>query len=357
MPDHRFYHVSPAGKIRELATLEEALAARKSAGYLWLDFHGPAREDLLPLVDAFGIHPLSVEDCLDDEQIPKIENFPTSTFLLVNAYRYAGKDLTVEERDFILGSDYLVTVSRSEHPEPLRLAESIRLDLDCIRRGPDFLLQLVLDFTVDRKGSALEAIQDEIDEAEGKILQDTSLFHPAELMRIRRQLLTLRKSLFHERETLVKACRRDSPFISEKAVYHFRDIYDHLAKYFEMVEISRDMITSLMEMYLSMINNQMSLAANRTNRVMRRLTFITTIFMPLTLLAGIGGMSEWSMMTGPENWKVSYPVFFAAMLLIGLLSYYLLRWVEGRPSRPSPHEGGVRRRTRSRPKGDTPRGD
>ncbi|MBP7868116.1 MAG: magnesium transporter CorA family protein [Acidobacteria bacterium] len=357
MPEHRFYHVSPAGKIQSLPSLAEALSARKAAGYIWLDFFCPSREDLLPLVDSLGVHPLSVEDCLDDDQIPKIENFPTSTFLLVNAYRFAGKSLTIEERDFILGSDYLVTVSRSEHPTPPYLRESLRLDLECLRRGPDFLLQLVLDFTVDQKGAALEAIQDEIDAVEGKILQDTSLFHPADLTRLRKQLLTLRKSLFHERETLVKACRRDSPFISEKAVYHFRDIYDHLAKYFEMVEISRDMITSLMEMYLSMVNNQMSLSANRTNRVVRRLTFITTIFMPLTLLAGIGGMSEWTMMTGPENWKISYPIFFAATLLIGLVSYHLLRWVEGRPSRTSPHDGPSRRRAPLRPRSDFPRGD
>ena len=117
-------------------------------------------------------------------------------------------------------------------------------------------------------------------------------------MRLRRDLLTLRKSLFHEREILVKICRRDSPYVSEKAIYHFRDIYDHLAKYFEMVEIYREMITSLMEMYLSMINNRMAEMANRTNATVRRLTLINTVFMPLTLLAGIGGMSEWSMMTG-----------------------------------------------------------
>ena len=83
-----------------------------------------------------------------------------------------------------------------------------------------------------------------------------------------------------------------------------------------------------MEMYLSMLNNKMTIAANQTNKSVRRLTFITTIFMPLTLLAGIGGMSEWSMMTGPANWKIAYPAFLLGMAVIGFANYCLLKWLE-----------------------------
>jgi magnesium transporter len=107
-------------------------------------------------------------------------------------------------------------------------------------------------------------------------------------------------------------------------------VYDHLAKFFELTESSRDIIASLMEMHVSLINNRMTKAANNTNVTVRRLTFITTIFMPLTLLAGIGGMSEWSMMTGPENWKISYPLFLAGIAVIGIVNYYLLKWIEKR---------------------------
>jgi magnesium transporter len=85
-----------------------------------------------------------------------------------------------------------------------------------------------------------------------------------------------------------------------------------------------------MEMYLSMLNNQMTRISNDTNLTVRRLTFITTIFMPLTLLAGIGGMSEWSMITGPENWKISYPAFLLVMAVLGVANYYLLRWLDKR---------------------------
>jgi molybdenum cofactor synthesis domain-containing protein len=165
-------------------------------------------------------------------------------------------------------------------------------------------------------------------EAEEAVLRDPAAFRPDVLMHLRRYLLDLRKSIFHEREILVRICRRDSPFVDEKSLFHFRDIYDHLAKFYELAEMYREMISNLMETYLSMVNNRMSQVANRMNKAMRRLTLITTIFMPLTLLAGIGGMSEWSMMTGPENWKIAYPAFILAMAAIGVVSYYILKRLE-----------------------------
>lgn len=334
MSECRFFQVTPSGKFKPLTSLADALSLPpKEHGYIWLDYSAPSKEDLSALIEPLGIHPLSIEDCLDEQQIPKIENFPGNTFVLMNTYRYDAGSLVVQEVDFIVGSNFLVSVSGPQAGGERfyeRVEEYIRLELDNVRRGPDCLLHVLLDYTVDNNFVAIEAVQDEIDTVEEELLKDPASFKPGELMHLRRHLLSLRKSLFHGREVLMKICRRDSPFISEKAVYHFRDIYDHLTKFFEMVEIYREMITSLMEMYLSMINNQMTMVANRTNRVMRRLTLITTIFMPLTLLAGIGGMSEWSMMTGPQNWKVAYPLFLLALVPIGVANYYLLRRVERR---------------------------
>jgi hypothetical protein len=104
----------------------------------------------------------------------------------------------------------------------------------------------------------------------------------------------------------------------------------HLSKPHELTEASRDVVTSLMEMYLSMLNNQMAQASNEMNATVRRLTFITTIFMPLSLLAGIGGMSEWTMMTGAQNWRIAYPAFMLGMVVIGIANYFLLKWLERR---------------------------
>jgi magnesium transporter len=189
-------------------------------------------------------------------------------------------------------------------------------------------MHVILDYVVDRKFLAIDALEDELDAREEAMLADVSSFKPEDLLQSRRDLLSLRKSLFHEREILIKICRKDCPFIPEKAIFHYRDIYDHLTKFFELTESYRDLVSSLMEMYLSMLNNHMTKVANETNISVRRLTLITTIFMPLTLLAGIGGMSEWSMMTGPHNWTIAYPAFLLAIGVIGFFNYRLLKWFE-----------------------------
>jgi magnesium transporter len=171
-------------------------------------------------------------------------------------------------------------------------------------------------------------MEGELEEAEEILLATPATFNPAELVRLRRYLLSLRKSLFHEREILVKICRMDCPFVVEKAIFHFRDIYDHLAKFLELTETYREIVTSLMELYTSLLNNLMTRASNETNSSVRRLTLIATIFMPLTLLASIGGMSEWSMMTGSSNWRIAYPLFLLGMVLIGIINYWLIRRIE-----------------------------
>jgi magnesium transporter len=333
MPESRFFQIEVGKGMRRLTSLAEAVAGREGGGYVWLDVFNPTREELDALAGPLGIHPLAVEDCLDEEQIPKIEDYPGHTFLLLNRYTYAGKELKVEEVDFLLGRNFLVTVSGRGGADG-RSFEKVEgmagLDAGTVERGPDFLLHVILDQTVDSKLAAIEALESDIELAEEGMLRDTVAFKLEDLVHLRRALLSLRKSLFHEREILVKICRKDSPFITEQAIYHFRDIYDHLTKFFELSEMNRDILTSLMEMYLSLINNRMARVANRTNASVRRLTLITTVFMPLTLLAGVGGMSEWSMMTGPPNWRLAYPLFLLAMAAIGGANYYILKRIERR---------------------------
>ena len=336
MSESLFYHISEAGELSHVATADAALAAAKDGGFVWLHYSQATKEELSNLIEPLGLHPLSIEDCFDENEIPKIEDFPRSTFILFNCFDYSNRELSIGEIDLFIGANYLVTVSL-RHAENRRLLEGIEhlveTNFESVRQGPSFLMHVILDLVVDQKFAAIEALEDELDAVEGALLADASSFNPAELIRFRRYLLSLRKSLFHEREILAKICRKDYPFIAEDAIFHYRDISDHLVRFFELTESYRDMVTSLMEMYLSMLNNQMAKAANETNGTVRRLTIITTIFMPLTLLAGIGGMSEWSMMIGPENWRIGYPTFLLAMAVIGVSNYYLLKWLEKRNRR------------------------
>lgn len=335
MAEFRFFHLNAKGNLVAVETLEKTIELRKmGGGFVWIDLYEPCAASLGTLAEPFNLHPLSVEDCLDQDQIPKIEAYPDNTFILCNAFSYLKQELVIDEIDFILGKDYLISV-HGLNAEGRRhfgkIEEKISRNMTLIRRGPDFLMHVLFDNIVDQKFGVFEVIQDELDVAEEAVLKDTRKFKPELVLRLRRCLMMLRKSLFHEREILTKICRKDSVFICEKAMFHFRDIFDHLSRFFEMTEIYREMVTSLMELYVSLMNNRMTQVSNQTNMVMKRLTLITTIFMPLTLLSGIGGMSEWSMITGPENWMTAYPVFFLIMGLMGVANYFVLKalkWID-----------------------------
>lgn len=318
-------------KIVRLDSMAESLELAGKDGFVWLDFDDPTPEDLGAIAGPLGLHPLSIEDCLDRDQVPKIEDFASYSFVLFNTYTYAGGDLAVGEIDFFLGRKYLVTVHghNAEDKDFFRkLEECVERNLSDVGKAPDMLMHVILDYVVDRNFAAIENLQEEVDNLEEKVLQEPGAFKPELLLRIRQHLLELRKSLFHEREILIKICRRDCPFVDDKSLYSYRDVYDHLAKFYEFIEITREMVSTLMELFLTQQNNRLSYASNQTNTVMKRLTLINTIFMPLTLLAGIGGMSEWTMMTGPQNWAISFPLFVLGMAVLAAANYLCLKWAD-----------------------------
>jgi len=333
MSESKFYHFPATGSFYGIATLEEAVAAVGEAGFVWFNFYKPTKEVLFSLVDKIGIHPLSVEDCFDEEQVPKIEYFTNNTFIIFNSFSYANSSLFIDEVNLFIGQNFLITVSghKSDERRPLNnITDIIEKGNTNGKAGPDFLMHIVLDWLVDEKYKAFDDMEEELESAEESLLDDVEKFQPVQLITMRKNLMRLRKTLYHEREILVKICRLDCPYISEKAIVHYRDIYDHLAKFFELTETYREIETSLMELYTSLLNNLMTKMSNDTNNSVRRLTLIATIFMPLTLLASIGGMSEWSMMTGPDRWKITYPLFILGMIVIGFVNYWFIRRMEKR---------------------------
>lgn len=332
MSESKFYHFTSSGLFYGMKTSEEAITALREGGFIWMNYYKPEIQELHSLVDTIGIHPLSVEDCLDSSQVPKIEHFPGNTFIIFNAFTYKDKMLYVDEIDFFIGKNFLITVSgiNSDERRPLNnVIKIIENDPSIAKAGPAFLLQVVLDYVVDQKFHAFEALEDELEMAEDQVIDSPDQFQVSELLRLRKHLLNLRKSLFHEREILVKICRTDCPFITDKAIFGFRDVYDHLAKFFELSESYREIVTTLMELYTSLLNNMMTKVSNETNSSVRRLTLITTIFMPLTLIASIGGMSEYTMMTGGEpNWRSAYLLLLAGLTLIAVINFFVLRGFE-----------------------------
>jgi magnesium transporter len=151
MSDSWFYHISQSGKLSRVATFEAALAAAMGEGFLWLNYCQPTREELSGLAGPLGLHPLSIEDCFDDNQIPKIENFPRNTFILFNAVDYVDGQLLMGEIDLFIGDNFVVTVSQRTS-DNRRLLDGIEhimeMDIESARNGPAFLLHVILDHSV-----------------------------------------------------------------------------------------------------------------------------------------------------------------------------------------------------------------
>jgi len=331
-PEAHYTIITPSGGFEEMPTLKEALAYTTSQnGYIWADYVDPTAELLAELMPVLGIHPLSIEDCINGDQLPKLDLFPNYSFLIFNTFEETPEELLSHELDLFIGENFVITAGfRREDNQPLLtgLRELLERQREIVRQGPSYLLHQVLDKTVDDKLGVIENIEEALEANEDAILAEPLEFDYSSLMQSRRALQVIRRSLFHEREVVNKLIRRDSPFITEKALVYFRDIYDHLSKYYEVAEAAREQVTDLMEIHLSLINNSMAETANRTNAIMRRLTLITTIFMPLTLIAGIGGMSEFTMMVGQENWGIAYFMLLVVMVVIGLINYRLLLRME-----------------------------
>ncbi|MBP7496060.1 MAG: magnesium transporter CorA family protein [Bacteroidales bacterium] len=330
MSEIKIFSFKEEAKPLILENIEAAIQAKQQGALIWIDCFQPTAEQLNLLGDTFKLHPLAIEDCIHDRQVPKMEDFSDNTFFIFNYFYYINKTLHTDEINFFIGDNYLLSISgiNSEDRQPLKNIEKIvEQNYGKIRQGAELLLHSILDYIVDHKFAAIETIEDELEAMEELILEDPATFIPKDLLALRRNLLNMRKCLFQEREILVKICRLDCQFIKAKSIFHYRDIYDHLTKFFELTETYREMESALMELYISIINNQMTKVSNLTNKSVKRLTLITTVFMPLTLLAGIFGMSEWTMMTGTDNWRLSYPLFFVAMIIIAVISYRLILFI------------------------------
>lgn len=338
MPKNSFYHVTPKGEIVSCKTSEDALLKAGGEGYVWLNYIDPKPEELYSLQDKLKLDSLSIEDCFDDNTIPKVNEFRDYTFFIFNICRYSEGELEVNEINIFLGKAYVISICKKElspgHPL-FDIENQVRLNINNLKNNPAFLLHILLDIIVDNKGAAIDVFEDDLIEIENTVSFGYSNFDPMDLQRLRRILLTLRKGLYHEREILFKICRGDIESITDKEIIYYRDIYDHVLKLFELVEMDREIVTSLMQINLSIINNRITESANKTNVFIRRLTLISTIFMPLTLLAGIGGMSEFTMMTGSENWKIAYIALFAIMAAVGFVNYFLLKRAEKKDKKRS----------------------
>jgi len=312
---------------------EAAIPYLDSDSVSWVDVQGLGSEDVLQRMgQVFDLHPLVLEDVVNVPQRPKVEEFGHQLLIIARMVTPDddGKGFIGEQVSFILGQHYLLTVQEEPAHDafgPVR--ERIRTNKGLIRRqNADYLAYALLDAIIDGFFPVLEYYGERIEELEDEVVANPSRKTLEKIHELKRELLTLRRAIWPQRDAINMLIRDGSPLISDEVRIYLRDCYDHAVQVMDMVETYRELASSLMDVYLSSVSNKM-------NEVMKLLTIISTIFIPLTFIAGIYGMNfntEKSPLNMPElNWFWGYPICILAMVLIagGLVIFFWRRgWFE-----------------------------
>jgi magnesium transporter len=293
-----------------LDRISDALAAKHSL--VWADVVAPTNEDLSLLEEEFGFHALALEDASLVHERPKVDEY--DRFLLIIFYAISGSEgaaaIELEQISIFAGANFVVTM----HGRDLPMLDLIghRWQANHARigiHGAGLLVYSILDALVDGYLPVIDQVSDRIDAIEDSIFGRFESAAQQEIFQLKRDLLQMRRVLTPERDVLNLLMRRDTPVYSDETARYFQDIYDHLLRVLDSVDTFRDLLSSALDSYVSILSN-------RTNQVMKTLTASSIILMTMTLVAGIYGMNFEHM---PElNWRIGYPLALAAMAAIGL---------------------------------------
>ncbi len=302
--------------------LGDCIPCKNLAGVSWLNFDGlPDQATVDKLCQEFGWHQLVQENLLDNTQRPKIEDFGSHCYMVLKMINYDHtKDrFTSEQVNIILGHDYLVTFQEKEFQgdvfDPVR--KRIRSGFSRLRKsGPDYLAYRLIDAIVDNYFAVMEKIGDKIEKIEIDAVSHPSRNVLTSVQKLRKEVVFIRKLVWPSREVLNSLQRGESPLISQDTCRYMRDVYDHTAQVIDSVETYRDMLSMMLDIYLSSISN-------RLNEIMKVLTMISTIFIPLTFIVGLYGMNFHYM---PEiYWRYGYLMVWIIILCIVLGMLYFFR--------------------------------
>lgn len=330
-----FYRHRSGTLLSDLSTDQLQTAARDKQSLIWVDLAGVATDDARAVLsDAFHFHELAVEDVVYDFHLPKVDNYGDYLFLVFHSIVEEGErfDLSTRELNVFLGSNFLVTFHKDEMraiealwKEPQRLQEQLM-------RGPAFLLHYIIDKQIERYLPLLDRFEQQLDVMGSEIfLNDRSEIWQARrsssdallnhLLTAKNSTLRLRRILEPQRDTMSRLANNQYAVLPAEATIYYRDLYDHLARLTGLADGMRDLADSTIDTYLALTNN-------RLNEIMKVLTMISTIFIPLGFVAAVYGMNFEHMPELRPVW--SYPLVWLLFLAIagGLVAYFRRkRWL------------------------------
>jgi magnesium transporter len=274
------------GKTHHVEALDSAWLKPDSGVRLWVDLADPTAEDAKVLVDYFHFHELAIEDALGEILQPKIESYGTYFYLVLHGidFRAAEHVFATHEVDFFLNDHYVVTVHDGFSRSITRLLDICPKNDFILGEGTDALLHRIVDSMVDNYAPEVEQLETRIDAIEQRVFDRPASEDIKTILRLKRDVASLRRVVMPQRDVVGRLARREFGFVSEPISYRFRDVYDHLVRLAEEASLFHDRLTGLLDA-------QLSFTSNRLNEVMKVLTILSTVFMPLTVLTGVWGMN------------------------------------------------------------------
>jgi len=311
-PDHALEERSPDN-------LVESFPFDPQVPVNWLNIDGSHEVDHLEEIGTrLNIHPLVLEDILNTSQRPKMEDYDEYLFIELNMLAWNDEDSRVdaEQISLLLGENYLVTFQEQEMDEFEPVRKRIREGKGRLRKsGPDYLAYSLIDAVVDNYFIILENLGEKIEDLEDELVTDPVPETLHAIHDLKRELIFLRKSVWPLREVISSLERGESNLFRDSTLIYLRDVYDHIIQIIDTVETFREMASGMLDIYLSSVNNRM-------NEIMKVLTMISTIFIPLSFLVGLYGMNFEYM---PElHWKWGYAMVWGIVLMIvvGMIVYF-----------------------------------
>jgi len=306
-------------RARQTDSVEECTVYKDKPGTTWMNVNGIHQVRTIEEIGrCFDLHPLLLEDVLDTGQRPKMEDYGEYAFLVLKMLRYneTDKELVSDQVSIILGPNYVISFQEGEGDVFQGIRERIEAGKGRIRKmGADYLVYSLMDSVVDNYFLILEKLGEEIESMEDELVVTPGSNVLQAIQHLKRDMVVLRRAVWPLRDVLNAMQRGDSALVRSSTRIYLRDVYDHTVQVIETVETYRDMIAGMLDIYISSVSN-------RLNEVMKFLTIISTIFIPLTFLAGVYGMNFRYM---PElEWPWGYPAVLLLMLACGLtmLGYF-----------------------------------
>jgi len=309
----------------EASDIESCLKSIQQPGVTWLNVAGLHDPDLIEtLGERLTLHPLVLEDIANTSQRPKVEDYEIFFFIVLKMLEYEKTEgqVQVEQVSLVLGENYLLSFQEDESDvfDPVRTR--LRNGAGRLRKlGPDYLAYSLIDAVIDNYFIILEQVGDEIEAIEEQVSSHPEHQPLPEIYRLKREMIALRRAVWPLREVIATLQHSESPLIQPGTVIYLRDVYDHTIQIMDTVESMRDLLSGMLDVYLSVLSNRM-------NEIMKVLTVFSTIFIPLTFLAGVYGMNFRHF---PEiDWPFGYAFFWlicGVVVILMLLYYRRKRWL------------------------------